>query len=332
MKKRAIGLELTDHAMILCEVAREHGIIRVKRQEVISLPPDVIMMGELKDPATLSQLISSVLSNPLFAPAPLMVSISGLHALIRRFSIPLVPEREIAQVVHWEGENILPYPIIEVFYHYQVTGQTDTRYQILFTAHRRERVESYLQLFHDMDLSVRLLTIHPFGLVNYLESTGQLHQFDGILARLRPLEFEIVLFYEGEIMLVRTVASSPMADGQQDFIEYFLEELTSTLEHMHTESGLWLHSGLIFGSSEIVRQVREAMPSFHWRHFYPRADVAEVQLYKSSHEPLGRILSGKGFRKRHHSTHESVPMIESTVSLLQELPCAFGLAMLGVTG
>jgi Tfp pilus assembly PilM family ATPase len=319
LKKRAIGLELTDHAMILCEVARENGFVQVKRQEMISLPSDVIVMGEIKDSITLSRTISSIVPNPFFAPIPIIVSMSGLQAFIRKFSIPFVPDQEIAKVVRWEGENILPYPIVEVCYHYQVIGRTDDQYQVLFAAHRRERVEPYVRLFHDLDLSVRLLTIHPFGLTNYLESTGQLHDFSGILARFRSSEFELVVFFEGVLELVRTVVMGER-NNEQEMADCFYEELTSTLEHFQAERGVWLNSGIFFGSAQTMQTIREEMPSFHWRHFYPKSCFTEGTLWneraglrESSDQEKQSGETGRGFSNLH-----------------QELPCAFGLAMLGV--
>lgn len=339
MKKRAIGLELTDHAIVLCQIARENGSVTVKRQEMISLPSGVITMGEIKDSVTLARTISSVLPNPFVAPIPIMVSMTGFQAFIRKFSIPFVPEQEIAQVVRWEGENILPYPIIEVFYHYQVLGRTDDHYRILFAAHRRERVDPYINLFHDLDMPIRLLTIHPFGLANYLESTGQLQGFSGIMARFRSSEFELALFFEGEIELVRTVAMSQECDLQA-VTDCFYEEISSTLEHFHTERGIWLNSGIFFGSMQMMHSIREKISSFHWRHFYPQAKRIDG-MYGREHcdglaapSYLDRSVSRFNDEPRDdlRGLGDEEEKTKISPNLHQELPCAFGLAMLGVEG
>lgn len=319
MKKRAIGLELTDQAVILCEAVRESGSVRIKRQDLALLPEDVLVMGELKDPVTLSQILASLLPNPFFAPTPILVSISGLQAFVRKFSIPLVPEREIAKVVHWEGESILPYPIMEVFYHYQIMERIDDRYHILFTALRRERVEPYLHVFSTLDLPVRFLTIHPFGLSNCLLSTGECGAFSGVLTRFRRSACELVLFVDGQPELVRTVVI-PGVGGLHEIAASFRDELISTLEHFQTEREIWLDTGVFFGSTQILREIREEMPAFHWRHFYSPHSGRDDEIRPPALRLKKAVRLEDGIFGNCCETDE----------LHQELPCALGLAMLGV--
>lgn len=296
MRKRAIGLEFTDRAINFLDLTHTSGQYIINQWEVVSLPSGVIVDGEVNDLGGLSQLIKPLLGRKsMFNPIPVMVGISGLEACVRKIRIPSVPIREMDEIIAWEGENILPYPIHEVYYGYQIIERSAEDMQILFAALPKVTVEDYLQLFRELHLPVQLLTVQALGLVNFANHAGELVGYTGVLARVRFESVDFVLFYEGRLEIVRTIAVSASHIGGIDF---FIVELLSTLEHFQTLTGIWLNTGFFFGDKRFLQAVRSEMPSFHWRHLQLSENV-------QSSEPLSSMAA-------------------------EELTCAMGLCFAGV--
>ncbi|AZR73566.1 hypothetical protein BBF96_09295 [Anoxybacter fermentans] len=296
MKKRAVGLEIADRAIYLVELIKEREII-INHWQIVDLPLDIIENGEIKDLSVLRKKISSLLPKRIsLNPIPIIVGISGIQTFVRKFKIPKVPLKEMDKIVRWEGENILPYPITEFFYNYQIIDQSDDDCQILFAALHRDRLNKYLQLFKELKVPVQFLTLQPFGLVNYVEFIGEFSRYSGVLARVRSRSFDFILLYEGIVELVRSVSLFRSGEPKKPILDIFISELISTLRHFKSLYNLWLNTGLFFGEREMLNQIRLKMPSFHWRH---------LQVNISTKKPL-------------------------PYELAQELPCAVGLGFMGV--
>lgn len=296
MRKRAIGLEFADRAVNFVDFTNDRGRHVINRWEVISLPPGLIVDGGIKDLGELTQLIKPLFSRQnMFNPVPVIVGVSGLEACVRKIVIPSVPIHEMDQVVAWEGENILPYPIHEVFSGYQILNRSEGETEILFVALLREYMNNYLQIFKQLHLPVHLLTLQTLGLANYVHYAGEFVGYSGILARMRLGSIDFVLLHEGQIEIIRTIAlKSSHASG----VDFFIAELRSTLEHFHMTTGIWLNTGFFFGDKRFLQVVRAEMPAFHWRHL-------QLLENKEQSEPI-------------------------TPMAAEELPCAMGLSLAGV--
>ncbi len=282
-EKRAIGLELDDQAIYFVELLIKKGQVCIQHAEKVDLPNEVIVKGEIKNDSVLNQVLTPLLKNKSYInPVPIVVGISGVRTIVRKLNIPIVPPKEMDKIVHWEGENILPYSIDEFFYSYQVLDQFKENCQILFTAIHKEILKPYIQIFKKSKLPIQNLTIQSFGLVNYVEFVGELVNFSGVLTKIRNRSFDLIVCNKGKIELVRTI---PVFDfDQKKYIESFIFEINSTLRYFHSLKDIRLSSGIYVGSREIMQQLRLKMPAFHWRHLW--LDLHKIQSTEEIREEL----------------------------------------------
>lgn len=264
MNKRAIGLELTDRIVYLVEIYRHKSQITVSRWQKVELPLGIIDSGELINISFLQQIIFSLLKRKLFGTQiPLYVGISGVQAFTRKLILPRVSLRELKQIIRWEGENILPQPIEEVIYNYQIIGQSVEEYQVLFSALPKKRLNQYFRLFDQSSMAVECLTLNSFGLINFLEYFTELEEYSGVIARVLDDVSDYVFILHGQIELFRTVTLRDLSQ-QKSKVEVFVFELIATLEHYQSLHDVRFDKGLFMGSEEMKEGICLQMPTFHW--------------------------------------------------------------------
>ena len=276
MIKRAVGLEFDDNAVYFSDISiiaseafteTSTKMIKINHCGHVNIEPELISNGEIVNFDLLKKSIFPLFKNyRIISPASFIVGISGLKIFIRTFYIPKVPKKEISTFVHCEGENILPYPIVQVFYDYQIIGESETEYQILFSAIDKKQLIKYLELFAKLKVPLYSLTAQPFGLLNLVTFLRYNGGYNGILTRIKDHLFDLIVIYKSKVDLIRTLAFQNSA--QSDRVETFLNELTSTLSHFHSIHNLWLNSGLFIGDLQILQAIRSQMPTFQWD-YYP---------------------------------------------------------------
>ncbi|MCK4259798.1 MAG: pilus assembly protein PilM [Halanaerobiales bacterium] len=285
MKKRVIGLEFDDRGIYFVELIKKKDQISIRYSEKIELPSEVIINGKLIDSYLLNQVLTSFLpKTSYFKPIPVVVGISGVQALVRKINIPIVPSKEMDKIIRWEGENILPYSIEEVFYDYQVVGKSNENYEIIFIAIHHECLIPYIKMFQNLKIPIQNLTIQPFGLVNYIEYIGDFDRFSGVIVRAGNTKFDLIMVLNGKIELIRTVSLTNDNQLQKDLVDLCILELTSTLEYFYSTHDTILKSGIFFGSRQMIQKIRLKMTTFHWRHL--GVDLKKIQ----SKEKIGEEM------------------------------------------
>lgn len=268
LKKRAIGLEFDDEAIYVVQLFNEKGDIHLESWQVVQLQPGLIVDGEIKEEEILVEKLSLLFGKISIPSHPIVIGISGVQAFVRKIKLPLVPSKEMDQLIYWEGENILPYPITDVFYNYQILHKSLTGYQLLFVAVPKKYVQSYQSICQQLKLPANFITLQSFGMLNYLEALEIKKDYTGVLVRFRSKTIDYVLLYQGEIELIRTVLFPDQAHHSCGKLTFFQNEFFVMLGYFQSMYDIWINSGFFFGSNEWMRKVRLLMPTFHWRHLY----------------------------------------------------------------
>lgn len=301
MKKRAIGLEFDDEAIYLVQLFKEKGHVHLESWQVVQLPSGLIVAGEIKEEEALLERVSSLFGKKNNPSLPIVIGISGAQAFIRKIQLPLIPSKEMDQLIRWEGENILPCPIAEVYYNYQILHNYHTGYQILFVAVSKERVQPYQSIFQQLKLPANFLTLQSFGLVNYLEVLAMKKDYTGILVRFRSKTIDFILLYHGEVELIRTVLFPDQTHHFSEKLAFFQNEFFVMLGYFQSIYDIWINTGFFFGSREWMQKIRSLLPTFHWRHLY---------LADRENEQSGEFVDR---------------------TLANQLPATWGLGVLGVS-
>ncbi len=100
-------------------------------------------------------------------PAPLIASLSGQTVFPRYVKLPPVSGDKIRQIVQYEAEQNVPFPIEEVVWDFQLVGRTDEGdLNVMLVAAKNEHVAGLTQCVQAVDLEPEIVEVAPMALYN----------------------------------------------------------------------------------------------------------------------------------------------------------------------
>ena len=99
-------------------------------------------------------------------PGPVAVSVSGQMVFPRYVKLPPVTPDKIAQIVKYEAQQNVPFPIDEVVWDYQLVGQETSELSVLLVAVKGELVKNLTDCVEAAGLDPVLVDVSPMALYN----------------------------------------------------------------------------------------------------------------------------------------------------------------------
>lgn len=193
--------------------------------------------------------------------APMYMTISGQSVFPRYVKLPPVTRDKVLQMVQYEAEQNVPFPINEVVWDYQlITDTDDGELHVMLVAAKIENVSQYTDCVQAMGLEPEIVDVAPMALYNcvrynYSEITGCTMILD-IGARSSNL-----IFMEGARIFSRSIPVAGNAITQEVMKEFDLP--FDEAEALKMEHGFVAFGGVYAGPdsdvadrvSKIVRNV-----------------------------------------------------------------------------
>ena len=108
--KPSIGIYFTDDYIEVSEISSD--LKRLVRFNQTPLPTGLIVNGEIRDPARLSQVLIRMLSetqpSPISAGMDVVVGISDSRVFLREFTLPKLAGRDVDEAIDWQVKSLLP--------------------------------------------------------------------------------------------------------------------------------------------------------------------------------------------------------------------------------
>lgn len=104
------------------------------------------------------------------------VSLPGRGVLVRGLSIPKVPIKKLRDILKYEVQQQIPFPLEVVNWKYQIFEETEQMYNILLGAIKREILSEYIGKFISLGIEPYFIDVDHFALINaflYFKNIGR---------------------------------------------------------------------------------------------------------------------------------------------------------------
>jgi type IV pilus assembly protein PilM len=122
--------------------------------------------GESHAHETLVSAIRSIMRQRGIRPAPLYIAISGQAVFPRYVPLPPVSRDKVRQIVQYEAEQNVPFPIDEVVWDYQLIVDEDGEQSVMLVAAKTESVTRLTRSVQDAGLEPEVVDAAPMALYN----------------------------------------------------------------------------------------------------------------------------------------------------------------------
>lgn len=169
--KQAVGLDIGSSAIKSAELRPVKGGFELVSLGIEELSPDCIVDGVIISKLPVSDAISRIFTQQAIKSNRVHTSISGHSVIVKKISLPVQSEDDLAESIRWEAEQYIPFDIADVNLDYQVLGEnTNTgNLDILLVAVKKEKITDYTSVIKMAGKTPVLVDVDAFALQNAYE-------------------------------------------------------------------------------------------------------------------------------------------------------------------
>ena len=173
--KTVVGLDIGSSAVKAVELKPSGKTYKVTAFGAEPVPPDAIVDGAIIDAGSVADAIRRVFDgNKAFKSKDVCASLSGNAVIVKKITLPVMTESELAESIYWEAEQYIPFDIQDVNLDYQVldpgTGANARgSMDVLLVAAKKEKITDYTNVIAQSGRTPVIVDVDAFALQNAFE-------------------------------------------------------------------------------------------------------------------------------------------------------------------
>jgi len=173
--KTIVGLDIGSSAVKAVEVKPAGKGYKVTAFGTEPVPPDAIVDGAIIDAGSVAEAIRRVFDgNKAFKAKDVCASLSGNAVIVKKITLPVMTENELAESIYWEAEQYIPFDIQDVNLDYQIldpgTGPNSRgSMDVLLVAAKKEKIGDYTNVIAQAGRTPLIVDVDAFALQNAFE-------------------------------------------------------------------------------------------------------------------------------------------------------------------
>jgi type IV pilus assembly protein PilM len=137
------------------------------------VPPDSIVDGAIIDGAAVSDAIRRLFEGRGIKTKDVAASLSGNAVIVKKITLPVMSEAELAESIYWEAEQYIPFDIQDVNLDYQILDVPDAAAKgtmdVLLVAAKKEKIADYTGVIAQAGRTAVVVDVDAFALQNAYE-------------------------------------------------------------------------------------------------------------------------------------------------------------------
>jgi len=180
--KPVVGLDIGSSVVKAVELRPAGKGYRVAAFGAEPIPSDSIVDGAIIDGAAVADAIRRLLENRAFRTKEVAASLSGNAVIVKKISLPVMTETELAESIYWEAEQYVPFDIQDVNLDYQIldpgtSAESKGTMDVLLVAAKKDKIADYTGVITQAGRVPVVVDVDAFAMqnayeVNYGFNTG----------------------------------------------------------------------------------------------------------------------------------------------------------------
>jgi type IV pilus assembly protein PilM len=131
--------------------------------------------GAIIDGTAVADAIRRLFENKAFKTKDVAASLSGNAVIVKKISLPVMTEAELAESIYWEAEQYIPFDIQDVNLDYQILDagrgpDSKGTMDVLLVAAKKEKIADYLGVITQAGRTAVVVDVDAFALQNAYET------------------------------------------------------------------------------------------------------------------------------------------------------------------
>jgi type IV pilus assembly protein PilM len=168
-----VGLDLGSSAVKAIELKPSGKTYKVTAFGSEPIPPDSIVDGAIIDSAAVVDAVRRLFDKQQIKTREVAASLSGSAVIVKKISLPVMTDAELAESIYWEAEQYIPFDIQDVNLDYQILDAGDTAgkstMEVLLVAAKNEKIADYTGVIGQAGRTAVVVDVDAFALQNAYE-------------------------------------------------------------------------------------------------------------------------------------------------------------------
>lgn len=178
-RAKRFALDLGASSVKACELTQTSSGLQLTKFAHINLGIDPSMPPEEKD-ALRQEGIARALKAGNFRYRRVIFAVPGQSVFVRNRLLPPVQESRLAQIVQYEIQQQIPFPLDQIALDYQVIKRTETKeYDVMMTAIKVDTVDAFAGVILGSKLRIDTVDVSPVATYNWLRFNEELSKEPG---------------------------------------------------------------------------------------------------------------------------------------------------------
>jgi type IV pilus assembly protein PilM len=169
MAKGIVGLDIGSHSIKVMELKEgKGGAWKLVKFGLHKLPAEAIVDGAIMNSAAVVEGIRDLMARHKIKAREVSTSVSGHSVIIKKITLPVMSEDELAASIQWEAEQYIPFSVNDVNLDTQImqrgedTGQMD----VLLVAAKKDVIQEYTAVVAEAGLKPLIVDVSSFAIEN----------------------------------------------------------------------------------------------------------------------------------------------------------------------
>jgi type IV pilus assembly protein PilM len=171
--KALVGLDIGSSAVKAIELKAVGKGYKVSAFGSENVPPDSIVDGAIIDGGAVADAIRRLFDGRSIKNKTVVASLSGNAVIVKKITVPVMTEAELAESIYWEAEQYIPFDIQDVNLDYQIvdngTAGGKGTMEVLLVAAKKEKIADYTGVIAQAGRSAAVVDVDAFALQNAYE-------------------------------------------------------------------------------------------------------------------------------------------------------------------
>jgi len=171
--KPLVGLDIGSSAVKAVELRPAGKGYKVAAFASEPVPTDAIVDGAIIDGTAVAEAIRRLFDGHGFKAREVAASLSGNAVIVKKITLPVMTPQELAESIHWEAEQYIPFDIQDVNLDYQVldSGGADGKgsMEVLLVAAKKDKIADYTGVIAQAGRTAVVVDVDAFAIQNAFE-------------------------------------------------------------------------------------------------------------------------------------------------------------------
>jgi type IV pilus assembly protein PilM len=172
--KSLVGLDIGSSAVKAVELKPAGKGYKVTAFGSEPVPPDSIVDGAIIDGGAVADAIRRLFEGRKIQTKEVAASLSGNAVIVKKITLPMMTEAELAESIYWEAEQYIPFDIQDVNLDYQIldsreAGSGKATMDVLLVAAKKEKIADYTGVIAQAGRTAVVVDVDAFALQNAYE-------------------------------------------------------------------------------------------------------------------------------------------------------------------